>query len=259
KTGLLLLALLPAAPRAALAWSQIGHNAVAAIAEANLTEKTRTAVEDCLGGHSIIYYAMWADNYRRAPEYRYTARWHAARVDEECRHVARDGGDVVTAVTQSAAALGNGQYKKLPADTVALHIKLLVHLVGDLHCPVHVDYPGEKNSFFNLRLNGYKTTYHTVWDNNVPNARKWSYTEWAQQLNRPARDGIAEITAGTPADWFRQTALDCRVIYDWARPGLNLERDEYTNFMNQAVPLAESQIKKAGYRLAKLLNDIFDP
>jgi putative intracellular protease/amidase len=260
-SALLPALLIAAAPATAPAWSQPGHNAIAALAEANLTPKAKTAIEDSLGDHSIIYYAMWADNHRHTPEYKHTARWHAARVDAQFRHTAataRKDGDVVTAVTQTAAALANGNHKKLPAETVALNIKLLIHLVGDMHCPVHVDYPGGKNSFFAVYINGNKTTYHTVWDNHVPGVRKWSYTEWAQQLNRLRKDKIAAITAGVPADWFAETARDSRVIYDWAGPDTKLSGDAYTDFMNKAVPLAESQIQKAGYRLARLLNDIFD-
>ncbi len=256
----LLLSALLAAPAPALAWSQPGHNAVAAIAEANLTPAAKAAVEDCLGGRSIIYYAMWADDHRHTPEYKYTAKWHFAKVDGHFRHVPESAhrGDAVTAVTKAAAALAGGNHKKLPAEKTALNIKLLVHIVGDMHCPAHVDYPGEKNSFFDIYINGNKTTYHSVWDNYVPGTRKWSYTEWARQLGRLRPGEIAAITAGTPADWFAETARDCRVIYDWVEPGMKLERNDCTDFMNKAVPLAESQIQKAGYRLARLLNDIFD-
>jgi hypothetical protein len=260
KIALLLAALLPAAPRPALAWSQPGHNAVAAIAEANLTPAARATIENYLGDRSIVYYAMWADDHRHTPEYKYTAKWHFAKVDAQFRHVPESPhrGDAVTAVTKAAAALAGGKYKKLPAEKVALNIKLLVHIVGDMHCPGHVDYPDDKTSFFDVWLNGYKTTYHTVWDNNVPGTRKWSHTEWTQQLNRLKKDKIAAITAGTPADWFSETARDCAIIYEWAHPGEKLERNDYTDFMNKAVPLAESQIQKAGYRLARILNDIFD-
>ncbi len=249
--------LLVATPRAAFAWGQNGHDAVAAIAEANLTPKAKATIEGYLGGRSIIYYSSWMDHYRRTPEYKHTSQWHTAPVDDKFFHtdaVAREGGDAITAVNQAIKDLAD--YKALPAATVALNIKFLVHLLGDMHCPVHVKYTTIKTNF-SVHINGKKVTYHSVWDGNAVDAHKWGYMEWVHQMNRLAPDEIARVTAGTPADWFHQTALDSRVIYEWVKPDTKLDGNDYKDFLNQAAPLAESQIQKAGYRLAKVLNDCF--
>ena len=55
------------------------------------------------------------------------------------------------------------------------------------------------------------------------------------------------------ARWFHQTAVECRDIYALAPPGCELGRD----FINAASPRVERQILRAGYRLAKVLNDLF--
>jgi hypothetical protein len=44
------------------------------------------------------------------------------------------------------------------------------------------------------------------------------------------------------------------VQFEWAKPDARLGQD----FLNKALPLVESQIRKAGYRLARLLNGLFD-
>ena len=54
-------------------------------------------------------------------------------------------------------------------------------------------------------------------------------------------------------DWERENARNCKVIYDWAAPGAVLGDD----FKLAAWSLADSQIQKAGYRLASVLNAIF--
>ena len=43
-------------------------------------------------------------------------------------------------------------------------------------------------------------------------------------------------------------------MFEWAKPDARLGQD----FLNKALPLVESQIRKAGYRLARLLNGLFD-
>lgn len=251
------LILLFTAPSVAFAWGQNGHDAITAIADSNLTPKARTVIDKYLEGRSIIYYASWMDWVRHTPEYKHTNGWHGATVDNSNNYtseVAREGGDAVSAIEASIKALQ--KYQSLPAETVAFHIKILVHAVGDYHCPVHVKYSDLKTSF-SIFVNGKKVTHHSVWDGNAVDNRKWGYMEWAHQMNRLPPEKIAKITAGTPRDWFRETALDSRVIYDWAKPDEKFEGTKLRDFLNKATPYAESQIQKAGYRLARVLNDIF--
>ncbi|OAM88423.1 hypothetical protein AW736_18990 [Termitidicoccus mucosus] len=244
-------------PREALAWGRNGHDAVAAIAEWNLTPKAKATVESYLGGHSIVYYSSWMDNYRHTPEYKHSSQWHTAPVDDRFYHtaaVAREGGDAMTALDDILTILRD--YKRHPDDIVSLNIKYLVHLLGDMHCPVHVKYTTIKTNF-SVYINGKKSTYHSVWDGDAVATHKWGYLEWVHQMNRLDKDQIAKVTAGTHRDWFHENALDSRVIYEWARPDMKLDGNDYKDFINKAAPLAESQIQKAGYRLARILNDCF--
>jgi len=242
------------APRLA-AWARIGHDSTTAIAEKHLTPKARATVEKYLDGRSIIYYASWMDEVRATPEYKHTHEWHMGQVDENLRSTPgarREKGDCVTAIEEVIALLKN--HKRLDPKTVSDNIKYLVHLVGDMHCPGHIYFPGVKN-FFNVTLLGQKTTYHAVWDSGLLNLiHNWSYSEYARHLDRATQAEREAMSKGTPADWFHETAKDSRVIYDWGVPDAKLDR----NFTNAMQPLAEMQIMKGGYRLARLLNELFD-
>lgn len=249
--------LLFATPGVAFAWGQGGHNAIVAIAEANLTPKARAVITQYLEGRSIVYYAVWMDNYRHTPKYKYTNSWHTAPVDHTNNYssdLADEKGNAVTAIEESIKALR--KHQSLPAETAAFHIWILVHAIGDYHCPVHVKYIDIQTNF-NVHIDGRENKYHSVWDGNVVDNRKWGYMEWVHQMNRLPREKIAEITAGTPRDWFRQTAQDSRIIYEWAKPNEKFDGTKWRDFLNKATPLAESQIQKAGYRLARVLNELF--
>ena len=244
----------------AFAWGQVGHQAVAAIAEANLNPKAKATIEKYIDGNSIIHYASWLDWYVSLPECKNIG--HTASVDRDFKYTpaAADAPkiDAITAINQSINTLRD--YKKLPPETVALHIKILVHLLGDVHCPVHVKYATIKTRF-KVTVLGEEISYHQVWDHEVVDhrqTRRWSFSEWVFHKNRLTKEQIAEVTAGELRDWFNQTAQDSRVIYDWAKPGSKSEKITLNrDFLNKAIPLAESQIQKAGYRLAKVLNTIF--
>ncbi|MDR2040488.1 MAG: S1/P1 nuclease [Bacteroidales bacterium] len=252
KIGILLVGIIICLPNTLFAWGQSGHNAVAYIAECNLTKKAKKNIEK-YSGHSIVYYSVWMDNYRATPSYAHTTVWHTAAVDEHLQYteaVRSSKGDVVCELENAIKALQG--YKNLEDSLVVLNLKYVIHMVGDMHCPVHVKYPGIKN--FNVKLNGTQYSYHAVWDSQIIDRyRKWGYMEWAHQLDRCTKKEIKEMASGTPREWFHQTAVDCRVIYEWASPNEELGKD----FLNVAIFLAESQILKAGYRLAGVLNLLF--
>ena len=75
------------------AWSRTGHDAIAYIAECNLTPKAKKTIEKYLDGKSIVYYASWMDEYRKTPEYGNTTNWHLTAVDEQfnCAEVMPNG------------------------------------------------------------------------------------------------------------------------------------------------------------------------
>ncbi len=62
-------------------WGREGHETIAKIAERNLTKRAKKRIEKYLGGHSVVYYAKWMDEYRKTPEYAFTDGWHTAPVD----------------------------------------------------------------------------------------------------------------------------------------------------------------------------------
>lgn len=243
----------------AFGWGRAGHEAIAKIAENNLSHRARVRIERYLGGHSIVYYAKWMDDYRRTPEYAFTSPWHVAPVDSTLHYP--DGapgknGDAVFGLEQAVEALRD--MKSLSDSAIAVNIKYIIHLVGDMHCPAHIVYASH-NMKYNVMFEDvshvpHKFNIHTVWDNEVINvSRIWSSTEWAGELDRCDRRTKRSMAEGTPREWLHDNAVRCEVQFDWAQPDMRLGQD----FLNLAVPLVESQILHAGYRLAALLDSLF--
>ena len=121
----------------AQAWGPKGHDVVAYIAECNLTPEAAEKIDKILGGASMVYWANWLDSASHTPEYAYTATWHYANVDEGFTYetmTKNPDGDIVEAIDRIVAELKGGQLD--PAQE-QLYLKMLVHLVGDLHQPMH--------------------------------------------------------------------------------------------------------------------------
>ena len=121
---------------------------------------------------------------------------------------------------------------------------------------MHVKYPWYKN--FKFDLNGRPCEFHSFWDSGVLDLNhRWGYVEYRHQLDRLTKKQIRALAAGTPRDWLEESARDCRVIYEWTKPGQKFTKNEARDLLNTVHPFAEEQILKAGYRLAAVLNQLF--
>ena len=167
---------------------------------------------------------------------------------------ANPAGDAVTAIKSRIEILTD------PASSdkdKLLALKILVHVTGDLHMPLHMGHATDlggnriKVKFFNRDNN-----LHSVWDSSLPEAaHKWSYTEWQQQIDRlnPAQE--AAIISGSIDDWAKETVDIASDVYVYFQPGLNVSYNDIARW----TPVIEQQFLRGGLRLAHLLNTIFDP
>ena len=241
----------------ASAWSQKGHDVTAYIAEQHLTPRTAAAVDSLLEGQSMVYWANWLDNASHTPAMAYTKTWHYRNVDEGDTYEsapANPAGDVVTAIKAQMETLADANTSLADKN---LALKILVHLTGDMHQPMHMghatDLGGNRTK---LKFFGRDTNLHSIWDSSLlESGHKWSYTEWQQQIDRATPEQEREIVAGTVDDWARETLPIARDAYTYYQPGLNVSYDQVA----RATPIIERQLLRGGLRLAHLLNTLFDP
>lgn len=237
------------------AWGQKGHDVTAYIAECNLTPEAAERVDKILGGHSPVYYANWLDNASHTPEYAYSKTWHYLNIDEgeTLDTMPRNpDGDVLEAVTALVGQLKSG---KLSDEEETLALKMLIHLVGDMHCPMHTGHLSDRGG--NQRpvvMFSEATNLHSIWDTAIPEAaHRWSYTEWQEQIDRLCDDEAVLVQAGEPRDWVLETYGICKEIYESTPEGAAVSYD----YVAKYTPVVERQFLRGGLRLARLLNEIY--
>lgn len=255
KRALVLFCALFVAVQQLLAWGQKGHDVVALIAERHLTPAATVRVGEVLEGRSPVYWANWMDQASHTPEYAHTLTWHYINIPEGgdlAQAVRPAEGDLLTAVELLVAQLQEGG---LPAEREAVALRMLIHLLGDLHCPMHTGRPDDRGgndiavSFF-----GHPTNLHAVWDTSlVEAAHRWSHTEWARELDRLPAEEARRMEAGTPAEWVDESHALCEKIYRTTPADGELSYDEVA----AAAPVIELQLLRGGLRLARLLNEIY--
>ena len=234
-------------------WGQKGHDTVAYIAECHLSPEAKAAAEELLDGRSIVYYANWLDNASHTPEYSFSKTWHYKNIDEdETFETAKinEKGDIVTALEKQIAVLRDTTLSK---EERSLALKMTVHLLGDIHQPMHLGHASDLGgNRWEVRYFKNPTNLHSVWDSKiVESAHKWSYSEWQQQIDRADTAQTAEILSlSTPQEWAKETYMISKEVYEKTPQDFNIEY----NYIAEWTPLIEQQFLKGGLRLAEVLN-----
>lgn len=239
---------------ASYGWGQKGHDVVAAIAERHLTPAARQFADSLLDGRSLVYWANWLDNASYTPELRYTKTWHYKNVNEGVEYEAMSAnpaGDAVTAIKSTVETLTDSARS---IDDKVLALKILIHVTGDLHQPMHMGHATDLGgNRIKVKYFGRDTNLHTVWDTNlVESAHKWSYTEWADQLDRGN-----DISRETYAPWMVDLWAKGNVsVADSVYKAMPEKTDIKYNEIVWATPVIEQQLLAGGLRLAIILNYI---
>ena len=242
----------------AFGWGQKGHDVTVFIAENHLTPVAEAKITELLDGKSMVYWANWLDNASHTPEYAYTKTWHYKNIDDGVNYEEaplHPDGDVVRAIYDQVSTLQNPYASK---EEQQLALKILVHVMGDIHQPMHMGHASDLGgNRWIVNYFGRDSNLHSVWDSSVPeSAHKWTYTEWNNQINRATpEEAVVILSNGTPEKWGQETFEICKEVYAKTPEGTKISYD----YVSDWTPVVENQFLKGGLRLADILNSIYDP
>lgn len=235
------------------AWGPVGHYVIGAIAEWQMKSKTVKKVEAILQQQTISGVGVWMDNIRSDKNYNYTNTWHwVTTVDGEYDPTIQEkAGDAYEAFLRIKGNLKKGG---LSPEEERDQLRMLIHIVGDLHQPFHVGKPGDRGgndvkvSFFNK-----ETNIHAIWDSDLIEGKKMSYTEISHELKKRINPEVSKkYNAATPADWLREAAAIRPDMYDIPENGRIGYEYIYKHYHH-----VEERLTAAGIRLAKVLEEIY--
>ncbi len=252
---ILILFLLLAISGQALGWGSTAHRTAARLAEDYLSPEARVAVAEILGAETLAEASTWPDFMRADPDefWQVTASpWHYVTVPrgktyEEVGAPAQ--GDAVTALERFSADLRDPEIS--PEDR-ALALRFIVHIIGDLHQPLHVGNGTDRGgNDVQVTYFGRPTNLHRVWDSQLVDSEQLSYSEWVQWLG-------AKITAEDFRAWNDPNPLT------WIAESANLRNRIYPDdpdlgwdYGFQWIATIRLRISQAGVRTAAYLNALF--
>lgn len=235
----------------AWAWGATGHRATGLVAEKYLTKKARKELQRVLNGQSIAMAGTWMDDIRSDSTYDYANDWHWVTIlngqtyeqSEKNPH-----GDVIQTLERLIKEL---KTKKLSPKDEQEHVKMLIHLIGDIHQPLHVGINDQGGNQVKVSWFREDSNLHRVWDSDMIDGTKLSYTELAESLEKPDAVRVAALQKSTVRDWAKESISYRKQVYAYGNGKLGYKY-AYLN-----MPIVRERLLMGGVRLAGILNEIY--
>lgn len=250
----------------AMAWGPIGHRITAKIAQDNVSGRTRAEIERILAHEELPEAATWPDEERSNPDpfWKEAGPWHyitlppGAGVDA-LQHPAE--GDAETALARFTAVLRDPAASRQDKATA---LRFVVHIVGDLHMPLHTGKDGDRGgNWVNVLWFDEPNNLHWVWDEGMILRQQLSYTEYADRLEaRTTPDQVLEWWDATPRTWMAESVALRDRIYPATGPELGMGTREVPVVLSYQynydwTPAMELRLQQAGVRIAAYLDGVF--
>jgi len=266
---LLLLVLALALSSPALAWSRFGHEVIGHLAERDLSPAARAGVAELLGEQSLAEVSGWADEVR--PDRPETAPLHYVNgpLDQlvpQAADLALAQGNVYSAILGYAERSVDSA---LPPVERSEALKFLVHFLADLHQPLHAGFAEDRGgNDVAVVYRGEVINLHRYWDDAILDRprERFDSREFAAVLHARHRASERATWADLtdPRDWVIEAR---RFIFNglYPRPRMDAATPENlpvavidSSYADVWQPVAELQLARAGARLARTLNELFE-
>jgi hypothetical protein len=240
----------------AFSWGKTGHRIVGEIAQRNLKKSTLKNIKELAGDDDLSRLSTWPDEIRSDPKMGYTSPWHYVSIPNGKTYFDQKRnkeGDIIEALYRFEETLRDPkETKEHKLDA----LRFMVHMVGDLHQPLHVGLAEDRGGN-SIRVKWFKseTNLHSVWDEELVDFEKLSFTEYSNYLNHFTSIDKKEFEKGSFIDWAKESQDLRPKVYDFGAPSESVSLSYEYNY--KVKPIIEMRLKQAGLRLAYALNKIF--
>lgn len=247
----------------AFGWGQKGHRIVAKIAYDNLSCKAKKAVDKTLGKGGMIYWTNWPDEIKSDTIYADSHDWHYqdfpaglsfTDIAEALIHYPEKDGNLFRALDSLENVLREKVRNRESVDPHTL--RFFIHLNGDLYCPMHMAHVDDKGgNAVKMKWFGDNTNLHSIWDAKLIESQGYSYSEYAELLQRNYTDLkkplMRDLWSEAELVWHTYQLTDA--IYQY-QPTWDGNTYHYIYRWHESM---EKQLYIAGIRLARVLNSIY--
>jgi hypothetical protein len=287
-------------------WGDLGHRTIGFLAEKYLSEAGLKYSQSLLGGQSLDDASLWADSYKKTPPGLYTMSWHFVDAMDDpptscnvvlARDCKPDRTCIIEAMKNMVSLFGlilvfeeaDHQLQKTSEllnptqslDQRSEAYKMAIHLIGDVHMPLHAEGIAQGGNKIPTLHNGTSSNIHFFWDvtvlewrtgsnwfNQTEAAKKYANDLYQQCPMTSRTDQV--LLAYSPASAFDTITITDPGVFmlRWAQesnawvcsyiladgPEAMVNRELAGNYYTHAIPILDLQVARAGQRLGMWIN-----
>jgi hypothetical protein len=242
-----------------MAWGVTGHRVIGEIADQNLSKKARKKIRTILGNESIAISSNWADFIKSDTSLKYLDPWHYVNIkgglnqtefENYLQSLTNDN-----AYTKMEFLITELKNKSLSLEKQQFYLKLLIHILGDIHQPMHVGH-AEDLGGNRIRIMWFNenTNLHALWDDRIIDFQKLSYTEYVKNIHFASKSEIQTWQNQAHHTWFYESYLMADLLYkEITQPDQKLGY----KYNYDHIKSLNQRLLMGGIRLAGVLNEIF--
>lgn len=234
----------------AFAWGAIGHATVGEIADRALTPRARNLVFRILGSEPLSVAANWPDEVRSDKKYDAFKPYHFAIVSPSGSYadIPHPSSDMNSLAIKAMKMLAKPSVSR---DEKMLYLRYLVHIVGDIHQPLHTSIPGTYggNACF-VKVTHPVTgvaaneNFHHFWDETLI---EFEHRDYAKRHPEKGKD-----------PWFGYFEYADTILADPAAEGIRAEVDragtardsDFVTWITDAGKIGEAAYPKVAEKIA---------
>ncbi|KAJ2974280.1 hypothetical protein NUW58_g8707 [Xylaria curta] len=267
----------------AVGWGSLGHITIAYIASNFVNENTASYFQDLLRNdteHYLAGVATWADSIRYTKWGRFSKNFHFIDAKDDppsyCgvdfKRDCKADGCIVSSLQNYTSQLLDSTLWPWRRNQAA---KFVIHFVGDIHQPLHVENVAQGGNGIHVNWEGHEFNLHHVWDSSIAEKmlggnRRKPYDNafrWAADLTGEIKSGkylpvraswidglLLDDPIATSMRWANESnAYVCSHVFPEG-PAAIAGQELAGEYFEKAAPIIELQVAKAGYRLAAWLD-----
>lgn len=231
------------------AWGKTGHDIAGELAYHFLDNVTKEKLNAYLGATPIEGASTWMDEVRRDHSYDYMKPWHYVDYEASTEYMANHNENLVNELNKTITELEHKD--NLNADKIKTDLEIVIHLVEDMHQPLHVGYPEDKGgNTIKVNYMGKTQNLHHVWDDGIIKTQDIGYEKCiaVYKTMRPAE--VVQLKTGSVEQWLKESRSLLPDVYDFKDSII----DEA--YIDKNTPIIEKQLVVAGIRLAAVLEKV---
>jgi hypothetical protein len=233
----------------AFSWGAKGHIIVAEIAKSRLSKSIIDSVDYYLEGTSWEEAACWMDEMNQDRTYEFMKPWHYVNIPKDKTYVDTKTPNIINELDFIIAALQNR--KIYTREKTGMYIKILMHLMGDLHQPLHCGYADDRGgNDLIVTFDGETSNLHKVWDSGLIKQKQIDEKDCFRLMKTWPAEEISTIKKASIMDCVNESRALLPKVYE-------VKNTVNGKYAMASVVIIKNQLSKAGLRLEAFLELCF--